>query len=481
MGNVSGAQVIQASKIMTTFDVDMPEVRAEFFRSKGNQGVNYFTLLEMLGYDRAVASNKTKQYEEDWIHQSITLGSTITATGNPNEYSFTLSVTAPNIDYLEQNVTTPYNTNAQYVFPVKINDRLMLPGGNMEATLQVTNKVISGTTCTITAIHTNPTQGPFTAANMVAGTEIVVSTNAYSEGSDQDSSQVNKPLIDYAYTQIIKTTWKITGSQLTQQIWIKTYSDSSGNIVGYRTIGQKNTEYEHALAIDQALLWGTLTEVSLVDSTTNEPIQSTEGLIPYARRKGQNIPYMPGTFNVPLFDNMNKLLDQQGAPIWMAFLMGISLSDEKDNVFKDYFANTSNQSYIRDLATADLFGNNPGITAKVGFNYFEKGGRRYCFTTMPQFNMPKLQGAPGYRAQNLGIMYPLGTKPDKNNSDNRLPYMGMIHREMAGYSRKAEVFHIDGAGPGSKVTSLDQNKLCMRSDIGAEHCGGNQMIRLFPQ
>lgn len=479
--NASGAQTLQASKIMTTFDIDEPEVRSTFFKVRGDQGMNYFTLLEMLGYDRAVASNKTRQYEEDWIHQSITLGTDMVATGNPNEYEFTLSTVSPNIDYLEQNVTSPYNTADQYVFPVKINDRIPLPGGNMEATLQVTNKVIAGNTCTITAIHTNPTSAPFTLANMVAGTTLIISTNSHSEGSDQDGGQVNKPLIDYAYTQIIKTTWKITGSQLTQQVWIKTYSDSSGAIVGYRTIGQRNTEYEHALAIDQALLWGTLTEVSLVDSNTSEPYQSTEGLIPYARRKGQNLPYIPGTFNVPLFDNMNKLLDQQGAPLWMAFGMGISLSDEKDNVFKDYFANTSNQDYIRSLATRDLFGNKPGITAEVGFNYFEKGGRRYCFTTFPQFNMPKLQGASGYNAQNLGIMWPLGTKTDKNNPDNRIPYMGMIHREMAGYSRKAEVFHIDGAGPGLKVTSRDQNKLCMRSDIGAEHCGGNQMIRLFPQ
>ena len=57
--------------------------------------------------------------------------------------------------------------------------------------------------------------------------------------------------------------------------------------------------------------------------------------------------------------------------------------------------------------------------------------------------------------------------------------MGMTYRALGNYSRKAEVFTLLGAGPGQKIQSADRNKLNMRSDIGAEHCGGNQMMRLY--
>lgn len=475
MANATGAVTIDASKIITTFDIDKPEVRAKLFRIRGNQGMNFFMIMESLGYSRPVIQNKSKQYEEDWIHQTIHLGNTMTATGNPDEYTFELSSVAPNIDYLEQNVTSPYNTNAQYVFPVKQWDIITLPENN--AKLQITSYSIAASTCTVIAKHMNPTVGPFTLANYVAGVELIITGNAFSEGSDQNEGMVNKPLIDYNYTQIHKSTFKWTGSQMVSQPWFTEYSDGNG-IEAYYIVGQNNTEYEHALAQDASLLFGALTEISIVDSTTNEPIQTTEGIDPYIKRKGNNIPYVPGTFSLTLFDYMDKLLEQEGAPQWMGVFAGTDLDNEKDNVLKAYFQNTM-QDYQRDRATADLFGDNPGLAMEVNFKYLQKGYRTWCFTRMPQFNMKKLWGAAGYNTQKLGLIWPLSSKPDKNNPSNRIPYMGMIYRALGAYSRKTEVYPLIGAGPGTKVTSADLNKLVMRSDIGAEHCGGNQMIRLY--
>lgn len=477
MSNATGAVTINASKIITTFDIDKPEVRAQLFRIRGNQGMNFFAILESLGYSRPVEQRMTRTYEEDWIHQTIHLGNNMTATGNPYEYTFQLSTTSPNIDYLEQNVTSPYNTNAQYVFPIKQWDIITLPENN--AKLQVTSYTTVGSTCTVVVKHSNPARGPFTLANYVAGTELIITGNGFSEGSDQDEGMVNKPLVDYAYTQIHKSTFKWTGSQQVTSAWFKEMSDGTG-IPGYYVVGQNNTEYEHALSIDAALLFGALTEISIVDPTTNEPIYTTEGIDPYIKRKGENIPYVSGTFNIPLFDYMDKILEQQGAPSWMGFFGGTDIDNEKDNALKSYFTYTD-QTYERNRATADLFGNNPGLAQEVNFRYLHKGYRTWCFTRMPQFNMKQVWGATGYSQVKLALIWPLATKPDKNNPNNRLPYMGQIYRKMGEYSRKAEVYSLLGAGPGMKVTSKDVNKLVMRSDVGAEHVGGNQMIRLFAQ
>lgn len=474
MPNTTGAVTLDASKIITMFDIDKPEVRSQFFRIRGNQGMNFFAMLENLGYSRPVTQKKTRQYEEDWIHNTIQLGGSM-SNPSTNVYTFTLSTTSPNIDYLEQNTQSPYDSTAQYVFPVKKFDEITLPVNN--AKLLVTNVSISGSTCTVTTTHTNPSTGPFTYTDFTAGTELVISSNAFSEGSDQSEGLVNKPIIDYSYTQIIKSTFKWTGSQAVSQPWFTEYSDGK-SILAYYIVGQQNTEYEHALAIDNALLFGEISTNQYVDTATNEPIQTTEGLAPYIKRKGHNIPYTPGTFSVSQFDYIDKVLEQEFAPEYMGVFSGTDFDNEKDNVLKAYFQNNAMDHYYEKMQ-ADLFGNNPGLAMTVNFKLLQKGYRTYCFTRMPQFNMAKTWGAAGYKTPSLSLMFPLASKPDRNNPSNRLPYMGMIYRQLGNYSRKAEVYTLLGAGPGTKVSSIDRNQLNMRSDLGAEHVGGNQMIRLY--
>jgi hypothetical protein len=65
MSNATGAIALDASKIITTFDIDKPEVRAQFFRIRGNQGMNFFALLESLTFrviiTAGILSDKLKQ------------------------------------------------------------------------------------------------------------------------------------------------------------------------------------------------------------------------------------------------------------------------------------------------------------------------------------------------------------------------------------------------------------------------------------
>lgn len=473
--NASGAVTLEAGKIITMLDILKPDVRQKFMRSRGDQGQSAFTLLEGMGYARPVTQSVTKTYEEDWIHQVIRLGSGLSSLGS-NNYSFTLSTTAGILDYLEQNTTTPYDSQNQYVFPVKKWDIITLPENNVK--FQVTNVAISGSTCTVTVKHTNPSKS-FTSGNYVAGVTLIITGNGFAEGSEQDNGIVNKPIVDYHYTQIIKSTYKWTGSQAVSQPWFTEYSDGTG-IPAYYIVGQENTDYEHMLSIDCALWFGALTEVSLTDSDAEyAPIQTTEGLDPYIARTGNNIPFVPGTFSVTTFDYMDKLLEQEGSSNYMAWMAGTSFDNEKDNVLKAYFQHTD-QNYMRDNATRDIFGKNPGMAMEVNFKYLHKGYRTWCFGRVPQFNMKKLWGAPGYKMDNLSLIYPMGTKADRSNPSNRIPYFGTIYRELNGYNRKSEVFVLKGqGGGGGYVTSRDVNKLCMRSDIGAEHCGGNQMARLY--
>ena len=487
MANVSGAQSISTSEIITTFSVDKPEIKNVLYRALGKQGANWFPLLDTLGMTEAVAQDIQQFFEEDYIHQTVHVGAggILSYNAGTGVMTFLLDTTNGSNDFLAGSSTTPYPGTPIYYNPVKQYDILAFPSGSDPILFSVTS--ISGTypTVTIHCTQIDLTQ-TFTSGNYPQSTEISIITNAFPEGTDQPVGQVNKPLIDYNRVQIVKSNAIWTGTQATNQAWVTQYSDDSGAILGYYVVGSKNAEYELGLAMDTALLFGRVTTTSIIDATSNEPVKSTEGHITRARRKGNVINYTSGAFSMGLFDTADAILEKQWASEYMFQGSGITLDNEKDNVLKSYFQFTD-VNYVQPQAEASLFGfaqsmgsSMEGARAIVNFRYLQKGLRTYCFTRMPQFSNPKTMGITGMTTPALGLIAPIGTKPDAKDPSNRLPYFGMIYKQLGGYSRKTEVWQLSGAAPGQKVLSTDLNKLCFRSHIGASAVGSNTNILFDP-
>jgi hypothetical protein len=476
---------IATSKLINTFSIDKPSVRNELFRVLGKQGLTFFGFIESMGYVRSVTQPSTTQYEETWIHQTIHVGAGgITVVDAPNGiYSFILSVAAGTNDLLAGSIIAPYPTTAtnplSYVVPVQQWDRILFPENGAVATVQSVVQTTTTTTFTVTIKLANLSYA-FTAATYTAGYELSVIGNAFSEGSDQNDGKSSKPDIDHAYTQIIKGSFRWTGSQATSQPWFTEYAGGPDLGGGYFLKGQTDADWELQSAISTALWVERPTTNSIVDTTTGEPIYTTEGLIPYIERKGNAAPYTGGAFSIGVFDYVDNLLERQFAPRYVCCMNGTQLDQQIENALKAYFQNTL-INYTMPQMEADLFTGDKDLAMSVGFNCLQKsGGRTYCFTRAMEFNHPKLLGVANYPYPGLGVWFPLAKKKD-SKTDFELPYMGMIYRELNGYSRKAEVWTVSGAGPGPKVLTTDLSKLCMRSNIGAEHVGGNQMVKLTPQ
>ena len=476
---------IATSKIINTFDIDKPSVRNELFRSLGKQGLPFFGFIESMGYTRSVTQPSTTQYEESWIHQTIHVGvGGITTVDAPNGiYSFILSVAAGTNDLLAGSIIAPYPTSAtnplSYVVPVQAWDRLLFPENGAIATVTSVVQTTTTTTFTVTIKLTNLSYA-FTPGTYTAGYELVIMDNAHSEGADQSDGKSTKPDIDHAYTQIIQGNFRWTGSQAVSQPWFSEYAGGPDLGGGYFLKGQEDADWELQSAISTAMWVSRPTTNSIVDTATGEPILTTEGLLPYIDRKGNPIPYTSGAFSIGVFDYADNLLERQFAPSYVGCMNGTLLDQQIENALKAYFQNTL-INYTMPQMEADLFTGDKALAMSVGFNCLQKsGGRTYCFTRAMEFNHPKLLGAPNYPYPGIGAWFPLSRKKD-SKTDYELPYMGLIYRELNGYSRKAEVWTLSGAGPGTKVLSQDLSKLCMRSNIGAEHVGGNQMIKLTPQ
>lgn len=483
MANQTSALGITTSNIISTFDIGKPEIRNRLFRSKGDQGMGAFRILESLGYMRAIAQDSAISYEEDWIHPTFHSSGSVSATapGGTQATAITQAIvidpTSPNNDFLQ--LANLGGSPAPYYYcPVQLWDIIMYPNN---VTAQIT--AISGLGSNAVTITVTAQDGTTGLPALTAGEELIVYTNAFPEGSDQPEGQVSKPIKSTSYVQIIKSGFRWTGTQATNQTWFDTYK-TAGDIPAYYLKGQMDTDYELMLKIDGALLFGNITYPTIVDTSSFaasgfEPVKTTQGMVPYMRGNGNVKQYTPGTFTVQTFNDIVKLLDKQFAPNYIGGFLGINLDIEIEDTLKQYFQNTM-IDYLTQNMVADLFDGDKALAMSVGFNVLGKADRTFCFSRMQVFNHARLYGAAGYNTPSLGMFIPLAKKRDLK-SDYDVPYFGVIYKELGNYSRKAEVWTLQGAAPGTKVLSKDINQLCMRSHIGAEHIGGNQTVLLDPQ
>lgn len=476
-----GVSAIAQGQLISAFDFMQPEVRDKFFRIRNGQGMYAFNILENLGMVEAVSRNTGTQYEEDWIHPTFHIGSggLTTVSALLGTYTFVLGNSGSSNDFLTGSTTFPYSSTPYYYCPLEGNERIAFPAPNegFHATVTGVSGVGTNTVTVSIKLTNSSTLASFNAAAVTAGTEMIIQTNSYADGTDQPVGMVNKPLTDTWYTQIIKTNFKIYGGQSTDQLWVKEYSDGT-TIQGYRIIGQKDMEYEHAYRLDKALLFEE-PSTNMVIASNQEPQQTTEGLETYIKRKGTSLATPAGTFSISLMNQMEKIVDAQAPGTnYYNCMSGISIDQDKDQALKNYF-NNEDIKYYQGMAADDLFGGDEGAIARVGFRVMRMGYTTWCWSRMPQFSDIRGKGAPGYNGQNLMLCTPIGKKKDSRDPSQNIPYFGMAYRSLGGYSRKAEVVNLSGATNGAHVTSVDLNSFGLKSDIAARHVGGNAMIRLY--
>jgi hypothetical protein len=303
-------------------------------------------------------------------------------------------------------------------------------------------------------------------------------SNAFSEGSGQPEGAVSGTW-EYSNTaQIIKETIGYTGTEMVNQTWFDVTTKGQ-SIPAFYFKGQIDIDYRMALRIDGALLWGkqtTNTTGVIDDDNENKVIKTTEGLIPYVRRVGNEQTYAAGAFDIDEFDEMDNTLDREFAGNYILGLLGITLHQEIENALKDYLENT-NVSLARQASNDVLFNSNEALSVSVNFKYLTKSERTFLFKRMGVFNNRKLYGADGYDAPTMGVFMPINKRKDPV-SGNMVDSIGTRYRALGKYSRRMEVWQVGGAGEGLKVTEFDKRNTYQRCHVGAHFRGGNQMLIL---
>ncbi|HUX57796.1 MAG TPA: hypothetical protein VMV77_12535 [Bacteroidales bacterium] len=446
---------IYASDIISNFDLHKPEILNTLFNRFGDQGASYFQLIRSMGFEKPVANDTYGHFEDNHIHEIVHVLDIVAQPAVGANIQFTLD---------------PVDLDANNNFYLRLWDIILFP---TEVTGSVIAIDVTAPAAPVVTVRLNEITDQFPA--LTAGEELAIITSSFSEGSGQPEGAVSGTWEYDNDAQIIKETIGVTGSEMVNQAWV-TITTAGQALPAFYFKGQIDIDYRMALKIDGALLWGKRSTNVITDAATGRPIKTTEGLIPYIRRVGNEQTSVDGAFTVDEFDEMSNTLDREFAGNHILGLLGISLHQDIENALVAYFANT-NISFAKQATNEVLFESNEALSASVNFTYLTKSERTFLLKRMGSFNHKKLAGAEGYSARKLGVFMPINKKKDPV-SGNMVDAFGTRYRSLGKYSRRMEVWQVGGAGEGLKVTDIDDRNTYQRCHIGAHQRGGNQFVLL---
>ena len=455
--STASVQAVYTNEIATSFDILKPEVWSQLMKSHGTQKAEYFTMLHAMGFKVASTNETFRHYEDDWIHETVGAVAPIAIGAAGADTTFTIA---------------PASLDSDNRFYIRERDHVLLQDG-----VRAYVKDIDTTIPTAPVVTISPFD-PTAVATVTAADELAITSNSFDEGTDQPDGRFTGTRKYENDLQIIKETLSVTGTNMTDGLWFNqvTYAGENGQAISaYYIKGQEDAEYRLALEMEGACLFGVRnTNPNTIDPETGKQLKTTEGTYTYMENNGNTVNYTPGSYTVAKFNEINKIADKEVAPDYFCSFLGIDLHDEQDDTFVDYNKET-NISF-----TTSVTGGKKKID--IGFDMLKKSDRYYGFKRFGSFSNQKTYGAAGYDYSAQGMFIPLGYNKalDSNARSQKLPTIGMRHKQLGDYNRFTEVWDVSGAGTGRKVTQNDSKNLYLRSHIGSHNMVGNQMILLRP-
>lgn len=473
--------VIMSNDIMSSSDILEPDFHAELFLPYGNEGIDYFRMRNM-GYERSVAQETYSHFEKgltsthvvvDDASASATAGATVTYTVSNSAANSTSGTTIGTIFPRVGEYVMFSNTGGGTTYTNKGVVTAVVPAGaTTDGTFTV--KPMSG--LKLPAV----TSGGSIAAG-VAENEIII----WSGGSGE-ASGVIAPAITYYEkfsnnVQIIKEKVSETGTALSNGTRVK------GNGKGIWFAQLMDGERRLYKKMDGAWMHGEgqTAMTGITDSTSEVDADRTltKGLIPTIEERGITSTWGTSTFTTDFKDYASDFEAEyvpQTTPIW--FKAGKEVRNSFDDQIVTAFGGTS-QEFIKSSIEKELYGKQIQKLT-VGFNYISVYGRDYMVETNLAWSDPNSYGAKGFTYNEMALAIPVkqARKVKGVGSGVKIGTVGIVHKEIGGYSRKMRVGSLSGFGSnisGEPITSeTDLTKYMWLTHFGAEFAEVNSMIKI---
>jgi len=474
----AGGNVV-TQKVVASFDIFPPVERMIHYRHKGY--VPFIMLFKALGYSKGSATPTLGHFERLWDENTLKVGALTTAAGSAGAAAV-ITLDAVNM----VNVSVTVNGSARQGSVVRVNDQIMLKTGEVALVTTIDRTV---TPHRVTLV---PMDGTVTlnGSKIAVGDIMIITSNAYSEGSGLGEG-LTPQYIRYGNTfQIIKERASVTGSQLTN---INRVSDPNvgGGQQSYFDIVDFDKEKRFEMKRSMALLTGQQnTNAALYDYNTERGIDAvisgTEGFLKFAELNGNTLTYTVGSTSITSFDNLNRIfMNERIGTRELMTLDGYQIMQETENALLNYF-NTTRDAYLEStISNANAgYGDQPykesDLAVAVGFKAVTKGGFTYRFSNCHEFNDIQSLGATGFNYQKWRLVLPMGMKLNITNGQQTSMF-GYEYKELNGYSRESIVGELSGAGINAIVTNqYDIKSTFMLSEFAAHMACANAIVRQIP-
>lgn len=414
-------------------DADRGEMLVERYGKQNLTG-----LLEMLGNKAPVDSTTFYHYEEDWIHTTVT--GTLNAAGAD---ATTLTISDP---------VEAFSTAIDDVSSVRVGDILRNDGGGVMHVTAVNNSATSTTATVVVVVDTS-----------LGTTEDVFAIvgNAFDEGTDQPKG-LTPGVNEYSNNvQIIKESYEVSGSALTEKIWFEVNDPATGR-TGYvwALKGEGDTFRRFNNYMETQMIVG-------VQNTSGTPM--TEGLEAFART-GNVVDAGDITTNalaITHFENLVTKLDANRGAKENLYIMGFDLA-----LAIDKYLSTDNR-FINGGISYGAFNGSQEVATGFGIDSFYLAGYTFHKMRYEPFSYPQLLGAIGYKGK--GCVIPMDSQVDASTRAS-IPSLRIRYKAAEGYSREMEHWMEGGAGLDVKTNGLDVLKLNYRTERGFEGFASNRFI-----
>ena len=466
---------VSSSNFHSGLSIHEPDVSEDFVKRYGNQGITGF--LEMISAKAPVAQKEYYHYEEDWIHQNVTVtneNQTLTdgrefrvATGSQEVSGLvdggdeSTDVSTPlRIGNIVQN---KYGETGVVVaiFGGKYGDA----GVKMDGYTGAVAGVAADTA--VVKFHVLTYDGSQMTAPAAGDTLIIIGME-FAEGTGQPTG-LTPQVIEYKNNvMIMKESYRVSGSEATNKIWFEVEDESTGQRGYLWYLKGEGDTYKRFMDYCemQMLLGNQAVSTEAISTATN--LKGTEGLIPFIRNNGNTHNYNQlAGFNLSDFDTMIRTLDKYKGARENTIFAGIDLSLAIDDAVAAMFAG-GGISY-------GAFNGAEEIAVAMGFKSFMRGGYVFHKKSYEALSHFPMLGASGFDYPGMGIVIPGDNGKDARTGDN-IPSLRIRYKEAGGYSREMEHWLTGSAVLQNRTNEKDELRSHYRTERGFEGFAPNRFL-----
>jgi len=469
----SSAQVVTNENYVSTVnylkDIHKPEVDPTFVARFGDQGIS--GLMDMMGNKRAVSQSSFTHFEEDRVHQTITIDTDADTKAITGGYQIQIDASA-------------YTASASYS-PIRLNNIIEFENGEvgLVAALSVNGAAFTnvpgytaGSTPATPATGLIFAQvltysGTATDVANIPGVAIITGTE-FAEGTDQPKGMTPNIIKYDNSVMIIKESYEVTGSEATNMTWMKIIDPKSGEsgylwyMKGETDTYQKFNDYMELQMLNGEKVAAAATVLSGIG------MRGTEGLIDFAK-SGNAIPYTT-SFGVADFRTTTIALDKNKGAMENTCWSGLSVSLDIDDNFRDYFGGSTNNGG----ASFGIFEGGAEKAVQMGFKSFQYGGYTFHKKSYKAFNDTTLLGfedsaSADSKYRTAMLVVPGDSQTDAKSRES-IPSLSIRYKEAGDYSREMEHWLTGSAVLQNKTSGEDVLKSNYRTERGFEGFANNR-------